>query len=449
MSTQISSAALPEWRAWQKHVFRIGAVFLLLLALPLDWKFWSALFSGEWGRFQTLFQLTAYTPHFIPASSLPKWGLLSYANWGIALILAVIGGLAWGHFDRNRKEYRQAYYWLRVLVRYRLALGIIGYGMLMLFPLQFPRPTLSELHTDYGDFLLWKAYYLTNGIAVAYFQEILGLLEVIGGLLLFGRRTTIVGAGLIAAILLNVVLANFAYELGDHVYSSYLLLLAAVLLAHDTPRLYRLLVREKPAQADHFQPVFAHPGIRRARKILKGSAAAFVLAYGVAAYASYSHSRWLFPETPGLPGVAGYYNVREFQINGRTLPYSLVDPVRWQNVVFEEWNTLSIRIHRPVDIAPLNPPIAHRPSEERDYELAGNGGRHFYRYIADTEHGKLRLEGKNRPEEIYDFDFRRIGEDSLLLIGRNESGDELRVLLDRIDKRYLLQEGRRKPISIY
>jgi hypothetical protein len=38
---------------------------------------------------------------------------------------------------------------------------------------------------------------------------------------------------------------------------------------------------------------------------------------------------------------------------------------------------------------------------------------------------------------------------TILLDGVNQLGDSLHVRLEKVNKKYLLQEGRRKPIRIY
>jgi hypothetical protein len=57
-----------------------------------------------------------------------------------------------------------------------------------------------------------------------------------------------------------------------------------------------------------------------------------------------------FPATKGLPNISGIYNVASFHFKQGHLAYSPNDPVRWKDVVFEKWNTVSIRSNRPVII---------------------------------------------------------------------------------------------------
>src|SRR5690606_32374970 len=145
----------------------------------------------------------------------------------------------------------------RVLLRYRLALAVIFTGIVKIVPIQIPEPTLSDLHTEYGDFLLWKIYYLTNAVSSAGYLPLLGILEITGGLLLLNRKTTAIGAGLLAALLLNIVLVNYVYGIGEQVYSSFLLLLALAILWYDVPRLYALLFKESKTYPDGFIPYYS------------------------------------------------------------------------------------------------------------------------------------------------------------------------------------------------
>jgi hypothetical protein len=110
---------------------------------------------------------------------------------------------------------------------------------------------------------------------------------------------------------------------------------------------------------------------------------------------------------------------------------------------------LSIRINRPVTIDVAAPRIAYQPDDQRDYEIAGNGGRRFHSYSADTVNGKIRLQGKNDSNENLSFDYKYLDGGDILLTGTDQAGNSLRIVLQKVDKRYLLLEGRRHPLSLY
>ena len=446
----MSTQPPPDVSFGRRFVLRVSAVFLGLLSLPLNPDYWRAMLTADWGqrRYQDFFNLVEWRPRFLPAGIVPDWGWGSFGHLGVALLLAVVAGALWARRATTATDEARLTYGLRVLVRYRLALALFGYGIIKLIPLQFAGPTLSDLHTAYGDFLPWKIYYLTTGVAVAGYQPMLGAVELLAGLLLLERRTTVVGAGLGAAMLLNIVLANFAYELGDHVYAVTLLLLAAFLLVQDTPRLFQLLVRRRPAKAERSEPELL-AGLQRWRLLGRGVVVVWLLALGGLAYTAYRGDHGRFPRTPGVPGTAGYYHVTQFSRDGVDRPLSAVDPLRWQNVVFEPWATISIASRRPVKIAPASPHLAVQPDALRDYEQAGNGGRHFYSYTYDIGTGILELQGKQDPAEHYALHFRQVTAKQIELTGIGPTGEALRVVLDRVERGYLLHEGRRRPVVIY
>lgn len=447
MNRSAYTSKIQNWSGLELFAFRVLFIFFLLLTIPLDPAYYEKIFSLRLFHlhFQDLFLLTNYVPRLVHVSD---WGIRSYTGWGLALLTGLAGASLWTLIEKGkRREYNELNYWLRVLLRYRLALGLIGYGIIKLFPLLLPYPTLSDLHTAYGDFLPWKIYYLSTGVSSAFYEQTLGAIEMIAGLLLLNRRTTAVGAGIAAALLINIVLANFAYQLGEHIYSLYLLLITGYLLAYDTPRLYDLLVKERRAAADHFEPAFVKRSTFKLRYGLKILFLVFVLGYGSLTYASYSKSRWPYPDAPGLTNAYGVYNVREYRVGDSLLPYSITDTTRWQDVVFEKWNVLSVKVakHLPIDFS--SPEIIYEADGQRDYESKGNGGRAFYTYSVRGNH--IELTNKNNASDVETFVFSRPDAKTIILEGIDNHNDSVHIILDKLDKEYLLNKGRRKPVSVY
>jgi hypothetical protein len=447
MASQNTASLANDWPTWQKNTFRFFFVYFIIQTIPLDWKFYGELFTLNW-RNPELFHvlnLTRYAPQFLSATALSSWGIASFANWGVAILLALLGAVAWGYTDRKTRNYDQLYYYLRVLLRYRLALGVITYGLIKLFPLQIPPPTLSELHTNYGDFYAWKIYYLTTGLAANHYESSLGLIEILGGILLLYRRTATIGAGLVAAFLVNVVTANFAYYIGDHVYSTYMLVIALFLLAYDVPRLYVLFASSKPAIANRFKPFFVSTWQSTGRQILKYGFLVLLLLIGLNAYNTYMTEPYVKPRYPGLAQAEGFYNVREFRLNQQLIPYATDHPERWQNVVFEKWNTLSIKNNKP---GVINASLPVHDRFDGSYEHTGNGGRHFYNYQTDAVSRHISLTNKNLPGQKFSLKYEMPDDSTIVLSGVTDSRDSVFAVLEKIDKKYLLLEGRRKPISL-
>jgi len=137
-------------------------------------------------------------------------------------------------------------------------------------------------------------------------------------------------------------------------------------------------------------------------------------------------------------------------VNRDTLPYSKTDPQRWQDVVFEKWSTLTIRDNRPVVVDKSSGEAWHEKDIDRNYELAGFAGRHYFYYDADTVNQVLRLQNKNsqlRDERLL-LSYTRPNDSTILLSGINEKKDSIHVVLEKINKKYMMLEGRRRPVKI-
>ena len=425
---------------YKDFAFRVLFIYFFLQAVPLDWKYYQQLFSIDWShlRYGAIFDLAHYEPRW--SSGPPAW-----SDWVILLGIALVGAIIWTAVEARGRRVISSdnlYYWLRVIVRYRLAIGIIAYGFIKLFPLQAPYPSISNLNTNYGDFTRWKLFSLSLGIVPSY-ESFLGGVEIIGGLLLFYRRSASVGAFIIAIFLGNVFMSNLAYGGGDEVYSLYLISLALFVLSYDAQRLINLLLLQKPAAPNSFHPVFRAGG-RYVRLALKTAFIFFfVILYG---FKTRSGETYQFPLTKGLPEAAGVYNVLQFIVGKDTIAYSKTDSTRWQDVVFEKWATLSIRSNRPVVLDSNNVERPELTGDERTYELEGSAGRQYYRYTVDSADHLLTLQNKNPhySDEKWVLHYDRPGGSRIILSGVTTGKDSVYAVLDRVDKKYLLEEARKK-----
>ncbi len=251
MATTSTNTSSVSWKDSEKAFFRFIFIYLLLQTVPIDWKYYRDLLSINWSDlyYGDIFTVTRYSPRIFSGSE-------NFADWVILISLAAIGAILWSRKETRPIDYKTLYYWLRVIVRYRLAIGIIGYGMIKFFPAQAPFPSISNLNTSYGDFHAWKLFSLSLGIVPGY-ESFLGGVEILAGLLLFFRKTASVGALIILVFTGNVFMSNLAYEGGEYVYSFYLIVLALFVLAYDAQRIYNLISLERPTAPNTFKPEFS------------------------------------------------------------------------------------------------------------------------------------------------------------------------------------------------
>jgi len=111
----------------------------------------------------------------------------------------------------------------------------------------------DRMMQPYGDSspmgLLWTFMGASPG-----YQMFAGAAEVVGGLLLLFRRTTLLGALVVAAVMSNVFAMNVFFDVPVKLYSFHYLLLAILLTLPDLPRLISLFVANTPAPARDLRP---------------------------------------------------------------------------------------------------------------------------------------------------------------------------------------------------
>lgn len=285
-------AANHQWGLGRRIGFRFLAVYLALYYLPapvsgaIDNRI--AQWFG-WGIFQEGMGTGSGDT------------ALDYLHVGVLLLFTVIAVGVWSVIDRKRANYLTLHLWLRMILRYALASILFDYGLAKVFPTQFRPPTLARLVEPYGDFSPMGVLWTFMGTSMPY-TIFSGFAECAAGALLLFRRTTTLGSLISVAVLLNVVVLNFCYDVPVKLYSSHLLLTGVVLAGPDLGKLFDFFVRHRaigPA-AEAGPPLTA----RWLRVTALAAQCLFVAMIGTRAFASYSMYRSLEP-----PSFGGIYDV--------------------------------------------------------------------------------------------------------------------------------------------
>lgn len=443
---QFDQIVLKRWTPRQKFAFRIAFLFFVIMAIPWNGFWYDNIFSIRWStlEYRTLHVFCEYTPKFIEVKTESgHWGIASYVNWAIVLAVAVPGASIWTFFDRGRANYIALSYWLRTLARYRAGVGILGYGFTKLFPTQMPYPSIGILHTDFINLTPQKVFWLSVG-SVPWYECFTGFLELLAGVLLLFRKTSLYGSILLVAALGDIVFVNFAYDGEVHLFSTYLALFGLVVLAYDVPALYNLLIKERYTVLRHYYPAFTK-GWQITRLAVKTATfAIFIGLFAILMYQNFRYDPYKLPHNKGLKQTSGFYNVTEFRINDKAISYSPLDSVRWQDVTFEKWSTLTFKINKPVQIDISGGGGRPKKDIDRRFEMAGvAGGRRFFTYRADTLKHIMYLQNKNIPDTAQKlvFHYFKVGSSRIILTGLDENRDSLYVVLDRSNKKAVLPES--------
>jgi hypothetical protein len=399
---ETTTPVVSPWTNAQKWWFRIAFIFFVSISIPNSVEWYRIVFHIDWTNlhYRDLYDIARFGSGInLFGNTLFGSTLLGYANWIITVVFAIAGGLVWTWIVRRRKterkEYRLLYYWLRVVVRYRAGIGIIGFGFTKLLPVQMPYPSLGVLNTNLGDMTAQKLYWLSIGV-VPWYQVFAGIVEVLAGTLLLFRRTTTIGAILLFGALGDIVYVNFAYDGGVHVYSSYFVLLAAFLLVNDIPKLYNLLILEKYTVPVNFYPVFNRKWQQYTRVGLKAATLfVFLILLFYLQLTNFWYDPYKQPSVAGVQQLRGNYAVTEFRINNKPIAYDPADTVRWQEATFEKWTSLTFRVNKPVPLDLSNGGGDPQRDINRTFEVSGvGGGQRVFHYYADTVNNVLYLQDK-------------------------------------------------------
>lgn len=390
------------WSTFKKISFRIAFPFFLLMCIPLTGEWYKHLFNIDWTNlhYRDIYDICRFpTFSFIEVSPQARWGIGGYANWGVTFLVAVAIGVVWTLIDSKRKQYEVLNYWLRVVIRYRAALGIIGFGFTKLLPVQMPYPGQSLLNGDFGDFTEQKIYWMSIGI-VPWYQIFTGIVEVAAGTMLLFKKTTAWGAALLVGTLGTIVVVNLAYDGGVHVYSSFFVLLGAYLLIDDVKNAVNLLVFEKIiTPVKRYYPLLAEGWQKYIRVVVKSAIVfVFLILFFYLQLINFFYDPYKQPSLKGVKELRGTYNVTEFRLNNKVIPYSPFDTQRWQEATFEKWTTLTYKTNKPVQIDLSNGGGDPMKDISRTFEVSGvGGGRRTFYYDADTKNNVLYLQDKNIP----------------------------------------------------
>ena len=364
------SADITVWKGYQKILFRISFIFFITMSIPTGVEWYNRTLALDWfhPNYRDIYDIARFLPD-MPFIDHYQKGFKSYNDWLVLFIIAVIAGLIWTAFDRRRKEYNNLYYWLRVIVRYRAGIGMVGFGMQKVFPVQMAFPPIGILNTPLGDIPMQKLYWWEIGVS-PYYQVFTGFVELTAGLLLFHRKTTFFGAVLLIVALGCVNYVNIAYDGNVHVYSTYFVVFGLFLLVYYARDLYHLQIKEQFTVPQHYYPSFSSKGWKYTRIGLKSlNIFIFLILLIPLQYLNFVYDPYNQPSAPGVAQLRGYYRVTEFKLNNKVIPFSPVDSVRWQDAAFEKWSSLSFKINLPV---PEN--IAERMPDSKVRRYVDNTG---------------------------------------------------------------------------
>jgi hypothetical protein len=341
MATVELTAEAPRWNPATRIAFRFLFIYLLLSILsPFSqlgggalWYFSGLLETASllWNGVVAWVGKTVFgvTISFVFSGSGDS--TFSYVEAFCWAAMAAATTLVWSFVDRKRASYPRLFEVLRVVVRLVLALQMISYGTAKVLPLQFGTLTPSRLVAPVGEIppmgLLWT--FMAASTAYTFFG---GAAELLGGLLLVFRRTTLLGAMVTAGVMTQVVMLNYCYDVCVKLLSSQLLAMAIFLTLPDLKRLWSFFVLGRAIVPVPMRPRFQRRWLNWSISGVTVGLFAFLMLQSLIGAYSYCQEAGLFGPAPRLHGV---WDVVEFERDGQVVPPLATDSLRWNEVLIK------------------------------------------------------------------------------------------------------------------
>lgn len=330
----------PCWSSLKRLFFRFMFAYLLLYILPFPFRGIPFLENlSLWKRIvpwvgERVFYVTS--TYHVSGSGDTTY---HYVQVFCYLVVAVAAAIIWTLLDSQRSCYTRLLGWLKVYVRFYLAVAMVQYGAFKVIKTQFPEPSPSRLLQSIGDMSPMGLVWTFMGASQSY-TVFTGAAEMLGGLLLIARRTTLLGALICAGVMSNVVMLNFSYDVPVKLFSLHLLAMSLLVAASDLRRLANMFVFNRGVEPVELPRLFEKPWLHRAALVLR--TVVIVGVAGLTVFSSWQAGKAYRDPASKLP-LYGIWKVDQFKIAGEDRPPLLTDSVRWRHVIFDHAGTMIIQ----------------------------------------------------------------------------------------------------------
>lgn len=330
-----------RWTLAQRFAFRFFTVFFLLNMFPFP----ANMYPEESFMDGLTYAIWEWPVQWIATHLLSMPGEISTQvtgsgdttfHWillGLTIFLSLAMASIWSVLDRRRPNYQIVIGWLRVYSRYYLAFMLFTYGFIKVYHLQMITPPLYRLSEPLGNTspmgLLWSFI----GVSKAY-SAFSGWSEVVGGALLLFRRTTLLGALVSFAVILHVFVLNMCYDVPVKLFSFFLLLVCAFLIAPDFKRLMQFFLFQKSTSPKLEMPLFGQKKWNTAALVLKCAIIGWMV------YANISgciEGQKQYGDLSIPAPLSGLYKVQSFERNNKEVPPLMTDSTLWNKLLVHDF----------------------------------------------------------------------------------------------------------------
>lgn len=320
-----------QWNVSSKFLLRFVIVFFGLLILPIF-----SLISDD------VYPLIAKLFFSINEISIEPTGsgdmFYNYIDLFVCFSVALIISTLWSFFNKKEKGYNTLLHYFLIFCRYYVAASLISYGYAKIFYNQFGAPGLGRLLQTYGESSPMGIAWTFMGVSKAY-TVFSGVAELIGGILLLFRRTSLMGAIFGFAVMLNVMMMNFCYDIPVKLFSAQLMVLSFIIMYVMGHNLKLVLIDNRATIPVIYKPLFTKKWLQISRLILKTIIVIGLI--GVDGFFQFQSIEDNGPDAPKAP-LYGIYKPLQLIKNSDTLKL-FSDSTEWKHLVVEYSGYASIK----------------------------------------------------------------------------------------------------------
>lgn len=232
-------------------------------------------------------------------------------------------------FTATKSNYKRLTDIVFTYARYYLALYLLSYGFAKFYDGQFVFPDINRLEQKFGDASPMGLLWTFMGYSKAY-TVFSGVCEVVGGLLLFFRRTTVLGGLISFMVMTNVAMLNFAYDVPVKLFSTHLALISIFIISPNILKLFQFFFLNKTATLNI-------DTIELQNKWLKYGRVAFKALIVIGFPALFIISDLSYSEDEPKHNLNGAYITEQFIINNDTISSTQKDSAGWSKFFITDY----------------------------------------------------------------------------------------------------------------
>jgi uncharacterized membrane protein YphA (DoxX/SURF4 family) len=254
-----------------------------------------------------------------------------YVRLAMNLILAFIVSIIWSFLDKKRASYTTLFYWLQSILRLFLCIAMILYGFAKVFKGQFADPSLELLLQTVGEMSPMGLAWTFMGHSLVY-NIFIGSLEILGGLLLLNRKTSVLGSFLITGIMVNVAIMNLTYDIPVKLFSIHLTIMASILLVANGRRILSFFLKNETIEKAQYVNYIKNKSLIKIIHFFKKATIIIIpIIVILQCFINFKATEQLRSKSK----LRGIWKTELFVIDKDTIAPLITDPNRWKYFIID------------------------------------------------------------------------------------------------------------------